>query len=347
MAAPTLSPIEAIKILLLEGNPADADLCIRKLKRAEITVDIDLAHGSQEFLEYVRAQSYDIVLTDYRLPRWSGLDALHALRSLGRDTPVILVTGTLGDELAIECIKAGVSDYVLKENLERLPVAVRRALEEQRLREARDKAEKELAESEKQYRLLFDANPHPMWVFDSGNLRFLTVNHAAIRHYGYSLEEFLSMTVKDIRPVEDLDRFLKSVDPEVDTGKSYSELWRHGKKDGTIIDVEISSQPITFGHAPAQLVLAHDVTARRRVEAEVRESREQLQLLLDSTAEAIYAIDRNGACTLCNAACLRLLGYRHESELLGKDVHAVMHHSFPDGRPFPMEECKIELALQN
>ncbi len=141
MAAPTLSPIEAIKILLLEGNPADADLCIRKLKRAEITVDIDLAHGSQEFLEYVRAQSYDIVLTDYRLPRWSGLDALHALRSLGRDTPVILVTGTLGDELAIECIKAGVSDYVLKENLERLPVAIRRALSEHKLRRSRDRAE--------------------------------------------------------------------------------------------------------------------------------------------------------------------------------------------------------------
>jgi PAS domain S-box-containing protein len=260
--------------------------------------------------------------------------------------PPRLVTGTLGDERAIECIKAGVSDYVLKENLERLPVALRRALEEQKLRQARDQAEKELRESEEQYRLLFNANPHPMWVFDSVTLRFLMVNQAAIHHYGYPLKEFLSMTVKDIRPVEDLDRSLKSVDSHVDTGESYSELWRHKKKDGTIIDVEISSQPISFRHAQAQLVLALDVTVQRRVEAEIRQSKEKLQLLLDSTAEAIYAIDLKGGCTLCNAACLRMLGYGHESELLGKDMHQTMHHTRPDGRLYPVAECKIYQAFQ-
>ena len=238
------------------------------------------------------------------------------------------------------------SDYVSKENLERLPVAVQRALDEQRVREQRDPKETMLRESEKQYRLLFDANPHPMWVFDSETLRFLTVNNAAIQHYGYSLREFLSMTVKDIRPAEDLERFLRSVDPQVDSGESYSELWRHRKNDGTIIDVEISSQPITFGAVKAQLVLAHDVTAQRRADAEVRESKEQLQLLLDSTAEGIYAIDVEGACTLCNAACLRLLGYRHDSELVGKNMHAVMHHTRPDGTSYPVEKCKIYQAYR-
>jgi PAS domain S-box-containing protein len=89
-----------------------------------------------------------------------------------------------------------------------------------------------------------------------------------------------------------------------------------------------------------------DVTAQRRVEAEVRETREQLQLLLDSTAEAIYAIDLNGACTLCNAACLRLLGYGHEAELLAKDMHTTMHHARPDGRPYPVAECKIYQAFR-
>ena len=346
MAAPTLAPTETIMILLLEDNPADADLCIRKLKSSGLRVRVDLARTSGEFMAHVRSQPYDVILTDYRLPDWNGLDALNWLRASGHQTPFILVTGTLGDELAIECIKAGVNDYVLKENLERLPVAVRRALEEQKLRQARDQAEKELRESETKYRLLFDANPHPMWVFESATLRFLTVNHAAIHHYGYSLEEFLSMTVKDIWPVEDLDRFLRSVDPQVDTGESYSELCRHRKQDGTIIDVEVSSQPINFGHTQAQLVLAHDVTAQRRVEVQVRESTEQLQLLLDSTAEAIYAIDLNGECTLCNAACLRLLGYGHESELLGKDMHATIHHTRPDGRPYPAEECKIYQAYR-
>src|SRR5437899_3188700 len=159
MVAPTLVPVQTIKILLLEDNSADADLCIRKLRSAGLQVDVDVARISREFMEYARSRTYDVILADYRLPDWRGLDAFNWLRSSGDNTPFVLVTGTLGDELAIECIKAGVSDYVLKENLERLPVAVRRALEEQKLCQARDQAEKELGESEKQYRLLFNANP--------------------------------------------------------------------------------------------------------------------------------------------------------------------------------------------
>ncbi len=331
---------------MLEDNPTDATLCIRQLKSSGLNAEVDVVRFSREFMERVSSQAYDVILTDYRLPDWNGLDALRWVRTLGHDTPLVLVTGTLGDELAIECIKAGVSDYVLKENLERLSVAVRRALEEQKLRQSRDRAERELRESEKQYRLLFNANPHPMWVLDPETLHFLTVNDAAIEHYGYSLKEFLSMTVRDIRPEEELERFLAAVRGPHHNGKSDRELWKHRKKDGSVIDVEISSQPITFRAVKAELVLAHDVTAQRRAEVEVRDSKEQLQLLLDSTAEAIYAIDRNGVCTLCNAACLRLLGYSHESELLGRNMHTVMHHTWPDGRSYPVEECKIYQAFR-
>ena len=199
--------------------------------------------------------------------------------------------------------------------------------------------------SEKQYRLLFEANPEPMWVVDSETLRFLTVNNAAVRNYGYSQTEFLSMNLREIRSEEEFERFLSSVDPQGDRGESYAELWKHRKKDGTVIDVEISSQPIVFGAVKAQLVLAHDVTAQRRAEADVRAGKKQLQLLLDSTAEAIYAIDVNGTCTLCNPACLRLLAYSRDSELLGNDMHALMHHTRPDGRAYPKEECPIYLAF--
>jgi PAS domain S-box-containing protein len=200
--------------------------------------------------------------------------------------------------------------------------------------------------SENLYRLLFDANPEPMWVFDSETLRFLTVNNAAVRNYGYSQTEFLSMSLREIQSEEEFERFLGAVDPQRDRGASYAELWKHKRKDGTVIDVEVSSQPIILGEVKAQLVLAHDVTAQRRAEADVRAGKEQLQLLLDSTAEAIYAIDVNGTCTLCNAACLRLLGYSRDAELLGKNMHALMHHTRPDGRLYPLEECTIYLAFQ-
>ena len=214
------------------------------------------------------------------------------------------------------------------------------------MREKRDRAEKVLRESERQYRLLFDANPQPMWVFDSETLRFLTVNKAAVRHYGYSQREFLSMTLREILFEEELECFLSIVDLPRDSGEPYKKLLKHRKKDGTVIDVEISSQHIIFEAVKARLVLAHDVTAQRRAEADVRASKEQLQLLLDSTAEAIYAIDVNGTCTLCNAASLRLLGYSRPSDLLGKDMHSLMHHTRSDGRPYPIEECTVYLAFK-
>jgi len=260
-----------LRVLLLEDNPRDADLSIRKLSEADFQFTAVVSRNSKEFKELLEKQSYDLILGDYRLPDWTGLDALRWLRSSGIATPFILITGTLGDELAIECIKAGADDYVLKEKLDRLPVAVRRALADQQLRLERDWAEKELRESENQYRLLFHANPHPMWVFDPETLRFLTVNSAAVHHYGYSVGQFLSMTIKDIRPEEEIPRpFEKIKDSTFGSAERYHEIWKHRKKDGTIIDVEVSSQPIMFRAVKATLVLAVDVTEHRKLEQQFR-----------------------------------------------------------------------------
>ena len=102
-------------------------------------MEVDVARVAQEFMERAGSRTYDVILSDHRVSDWNGLDAFKWFRSSGYNTPLIVVTGTLGDELAIECIKAGVNDYVLKENLGRLPAAVRKALDEQRVREEHDR----------------------------------------------------------------------------------------------------------------------------------------------------------------------------------------------------------------
>jgi DNA-binding response OmpR family regulator len=104
-----------LRVLLLEDTPRDADLSIRKLSEAGLHFRADISRSSTEFRAYLEKQSYDLILGDYRLPDWNGLEAVRWLRSSGILTPFLLVTGTLGDELAIECIKAGADDYVLKE----------------------------------------------------------------------------------------------------------------------------------------------------------------------------------------------------------------------------------------
>src|ERR1035438_6100456 len=126
-------------------------------------------------------------------------------------------------------------------------------------------------ESERRYRLLFEANPQPMWVFDRGTLAFLAVNHAAIARYGFTREEFLGMTLRDIRPPEDVPELLEHTRDSIPTPHTDGP-WRHRRKDGSILVVEIACHPIQFGDAVATLVMAHDITERKRLEDELRQS---------------------------------------------------------------------------
>jgi len=126
-------------------------------------------------------------------------------------------------------------------------------------------AEAALRESEERYRLLFESNPLPMLLFDPETLRFLAVNESMVQHYGYSREEFLAMTIKDIYLKEDIPALLKCVDDAAAKPLKSSE-WRHRKKDGTIIQVEAISSPLVFGGRNARLVLMSDITEKKLLE---------------------------------------------------------------------------------
>src|SRR5579863_4533563 len=129
------------------------------------------------------------------------------------------------------------------------------------------RSEKLLRESEERHRKLFDNNPHPTWVFDRETLQFLEVNAAAVRKYGYSRDEFLAMTIKDIRSPEDIPALLEAV-KALGEGNESSGTWQHLLKDGTVIDTENTSYSLTFLGRPARVVVAVDVTQKKRAEAE-------------------------------------------------------------------------------
>jgi hypothetical protein len=133
------------------------------------------------------------------------------------------------------------------------------------------KANRALRESEQQYRLLFEGNPHPMWVYDRPTLAFLAVNEAAVKHYGYSHEEFRNLTIKDIRPQEDISA-LEAHLQAPPTAPGRTSEWRHRKKDGTVIHVEITSREVNWQGRAASLVLAVDVTERRSLEKQLQQA---------------------------------------------------------------------------
>ena len=118
------------------------------------------------------------------------------------------------------------------------------------------------------YENFYKSNPHPMWIYDLETLTFLDVNDAAVQRYGYSEEEFLSMTIRNIRPPEDIPALLENI-AKVTKGLDIAGTWRHIKKDGTLIHVEIISHTLTFMGKRAEMVLALDITERKRMEEEL------------------------------------------------------------------------------
>ncbi|MCU7497457.1 MAG: PAS domain S-box protein [Ignavibacteria bacterium] len=155
----------------------------------------------------------------------------------------------------------------------------------------RKEIEDRLRKSEEQYRLLFRENPHPMWVYDQATLRFLAVNNAAIEAYGFSQDEFLSMTIKNIRPIEDIPDLEDNIALTGRKDSQHSGPWRHLKKSGQVIFVEILSNNITFGSKEARLVLANDITEKKAALEALQDSEKRFRSLFEYSPISIWEED--------------------------------------------------------
>ena len=180
----------------------------------------------------------------------------------------------------------------------------------------RKKAEEQLKASEYKYKLLFESNPLPMWMLSLPERNFIAVNSAAVQSYGYSREEFLRMNAKDIRPSEEVPRFLSQMgDPN--PGIQHAGIWSHKKKDGTIISVDIITHDIYYEGRPARLVLSNDITERLKTEAALRQSEEINRLIMSSSLDAIICMDLEGRIIFWNPRAEQIFGWEKE-EIIGR-----------------------------
>jgi len=185
---------------------------------------------------------------------------------------------------------------------------------------SRKQAEEKLRISEAQYRLLFENHPKPMWIFDPETLGFLAVNQAAIAHYGYSQSEFLAMTLLDIRPPDDIPAFEQHIEQYRSQSFIYCGEWRHCKRDGSIIDVEITSTRITWEGKPADFVMVRDISALKQTQQKMREQ----AALINIVTDAIFVQDLANKILFWSKGAECLYGWT-ETESCGKKTHQLFH----------------------
>ncbi|HEY1025108.1 MAG TPA: PAS domain S-box protein [Sphingobacteriaceae bacterium] len=169
-------------------------------------------------------------------------------------------------------------------------------------------AETALKESEEKYSRLFNENPMPMWVFDPDTLGFLSVNEAAIRHYGYSREEFMNMTIRDIRPKDSVKKVERTVTASKEIGSVYQGVFDHLKKNGELIKVAINGSAIPLGEKMARLVLVNDITEKLRAEKAIELSEKRFKALVQEGSDLISVMDLNGNYKYASPALVALIG---------------------------------------
>jgi diguanylate cyclase (GGDEF)-like protein/PAS domain S-box-containing protein len=258
-----------LRILFVEDDGADFELCVRVLKKAELEVLPDVVQTERDFVEKLQDAPYDIILADYQLPAWSGLDALKVMRERGVNIPFILVTGALGDDVAVDCIKQGVSDYVLKDRISRLPVAINRAIAEKQLVDERKLALNQLRESEENFRTLTETIASAVFIYRSGNC--LYANRAAEIITGYSKDELSRLSAQDIIHPDFRDLAMQA------GFGPFSEYVVPGEYELKILSslgelrwLALTCSAIVVEGRHSQLITAFDVTERKRAEDKFR-----------------------------------------------------------------------------
>jgi diguanylate cyclase (GGDEF)-like protein/PAS domain S-box-containing protein len=184
----------------------------------------------------------------------------------------------------------------------------------------RRRGEQALRESEHRYRTLFEGNPLPMWVYDRETLRFIAVNEAAVRRYGFSKDEFLKLTIADIRPPEEVPRMHETLAALHD--RDSNRIFRHRRKDGTNFDAEITSFEFVSGGRRSRLVIAVDVTERKQAEEKLRENEERYRLLFERNLAGVFRSTLDGRILEVNDSLARIFGYERE-ELLAQSSYSL------------------------
>jgi PAS domain S-box-containing protein len=272
---------KCLRVLILEDRPADAEVAIFELRQAGFEPDWQRVDSPDTFVAQL-TPALDVILADYSMPQFNALHALHLLRERDLDTPFIIVSGSLSEESAVECLKQGATDYLLKDRLVRLGPAVHRALEQRRIFEEKKRAEAELRASEQRFRLLAE---HASDVISrhGADGRFLYVSPACRTLLGYGPEEFIGRPADFLCLPEDRTQILRAYAVLQESDVPHTRSYRVHRRNGEVVWLETTWRRVQYPTPgwPLEIhAIARDVTERKLAEEALQASLSAKEILL-------------------------------------------------------------------
>ncbi len=306
-----------IRILYIEDSAPQAKLIKLRLEEAGYTVDI-ASDGAEGIAKY-NSGKYDLVAIDHALPVYEGLDVLRILASQGSMPPAIMVTGSGNEQTAVEALKLGASDYIIKDLeghfIQLLPAVIEKALLRHRLLRERQSMSVELLESEEKYRTMFEAIDDAILVWDIDTGLIVDVNSAALNHYGFQRAQFIGM------PVSALAADSKEVQEAAQPRRWRKNGTYHKKENGSVFPVEIIPNEITLKGRRYSIDLIRDITENRKYELSLASKFEEQRQLFYSLPAIVYFKDTDLSYITANQAFAKFTNTDLE-EIPGKtDFH--------------------------
>jgi len=271
----------SLSVLIVEDSEFDAQMTVSLLRKGGYDVTFERVETAAAMKSALAARRWDVVLADYNLPEFNATAALEVLQETGLDLPFLIVSGGIGEDIAVAAMKAGAHDYLMKGNLNRLVPAVERELREAANRASQREAKRALLESELQYRLLWETSPDAVILMDTES-RIHFANPAVKEVFGYTPDEIIGQNLTLLQP-EGLRGFHRAgIERYLRTGLKKLN-WRATetiglRKDGAEIPIEVSFSDMDLNGQRRFVGFIRDITERKRAEKELRENKEQFRV---------------------------------------------------------------------